>query len=348
MKIALLNDSHFGAANSSTVHDLHIKKFFDEVFFPYIDEHQIENIIHLGDVFDNRKVLNIESIRTSKEYFFDPVCRRDIRLHIIIGNHDSFYKNTIKVNSPSLVLCEYGNIEVIDSPTRMQIGEGDYSNITMIPWICEENQEDSLYLLSSSPDKICMGHFEIAGFKFSINSEAKEGMSRSLFKRFDTTLSGHYHHKNTIDNIHYLGAQYDLNWADYGDPKFFHVFDTVTGELTPVNNPNRLFIKADVFDYKSVDIENKIVRMIISDEISKKDLSIVTEAISKQAPASFQIVDNTLYDNERVEEHDVNIEIDDTEAIIRDYVSKADITDTKRKQVEGILIEMLQDARTIK
>ena len=36
MKIALLNDTHFGARNDSLIFDDFFHKFYDEVFFPYL------------------------------------------------------------------------------------------------------------------------------------------------------------------------------------------------------------------------------------------------------------------------------------------------------------------------
>ena len=54
MKIALLNDTHFGARNDSLIFDDFFHKFYDEVFFPYLKEHNIKTLIHLGDVVDRR------------------------------------------------------------------------------------------------------------------------------------------------------------------------------------------------------------------------------------------------------------------------------------------------------
>ena len=50
MKIALLNDTHFGVRNDSMIFDDFLHKFYEEVFFPYLDEHNIKTLIHLGDV----------------------------------------------------------------------------------------------------------------------------------------------------------------------------------------------------------------------------------------------------------------------------------------------------------
>ena len=36
MKIALLNDTHFGARNDSNIFDEYFYKFYDNIFFPYL------------------------------------------------------------------------------------------------------------------------------------------------------------------------------------------------------------------------------------------------------------------------------------------------------------------------
>ena len=60
MKIALLNDTHFGVRNDSMIFDDFLHKFYEEVFFPYLEKHNIKTLIHLGDVVDRRKYINLE------------------------------------------------------------------------------------------------------------------------------------------------------------------------------------------------------------------------------------------------------------------------------------------------
>ena len=47
MKIALLNDTHFGARNDSLIFDDYFHKFYNDIFFPYLKEHNIKTLIHL-------------------------------------------------------------------------------------------------------------------------------------------------------------------------------------------------------------------------------------------------------------------------------------------------------------
>ena len=45
MKIALITDTHFGARNDNLAFNEYFYKFWENVFFPYLDEHKIDTII---------------------------------------------------------------------------------------------------------------------------------------------------------------------------------------------------------------------------------------------------------------------------------------------------------------
>ncbi len=55
MKIALLNDTHFGCRNDSPAFIEYQNKFYNDLFFPYLQQYNIKTLVHLGDVVDRRK-----------------------------------------------------------------------------------------------------------------------------------------------------------------------------------------------------------------------------------------------------------------------------------------------------
>ena len=58
MKIAIITDQHFGARKGSQfVHD-YFEEFYNNIFFPYLEEHQIDTVIDMGDTFDNRRTVS--------------------------------------------------------------------------------------------------------------------------------------------------------------------------------------------------------------------------------------------------------------------------------------------------
>ena len=78
MKIALLNDSHFGARGDSEVFDNYIHKFMEDIFFPYLKEHNITTLIHLGDILDRRKFINFKTAHTFREEFMHRLYKEGI------------------------------------------------------------------------------------------------------------------------------------------------------------------------------------------------------------------------------------------------------------------------------
>jgi len=204
MKIAIITDQHFGARNDS-IHFLdYYEKFYKNTFFPTLDNNGINTVLILGDTFDRRKYVNFYSLKRTKDMFFDELAKRNIQVHMLAGNHDTYFKNTNEVNSIDLLLKEYTNIKVIDKPTTIWLDNEKYP-ICMMPWICPENHDDSMFVLSDTDANICMGHFEIAGFAMHRGMPSHEGLDRGLFKKFSTVFSGHYHHRSNQDNIRYLG-----------------------------------------------------------------------------------------------------------------------------------------------
>ena len=65
MKVAIITDQHFGARKSSKFFHDYFKKFYDNVFFPYLKENKITTIVNMGDTFDNRRNIDISSLELS-------------------------------------------------------------------------------------------------------------------------------------------------------------------------------------------------------------------------------------------------------------------------------------------
>lgn len=192
MKVCILGDTHIGARNGAKIFSEYFNRFFTEVFFPYLLKNDIKLIIQLGDILDNRKNINVQSITDGHEYFFDKLEEYDIKMITILGNHDIFFKNTLKVNSPSLLL-KSKNIEIVDKPTEIII---DGSSLLFLPWICEENKTESLEAVSNSKSDICFGHLEFSGFAMYRGIIAHDGMDSVGFSNFEYVFTGHYHCKS--------------------------------------------------------------------------------------------------------------------------------------------------------
>ena len=99
MKIALLTDSHAGVRNDTVAFHDYMKRFYDNVFFKYIDANDIHTIIHCGDIIDRRKYININTANRLRKDLIEPALYRNITWHQILGNHDTYHKNTNEISS---------------------------------------------------------------------------------------------------------------------------------------------------------------------------------------------------------------------------------------------------------
>ena len=351
MKVAIITDQHFGARNDS-IHFLDFyQKFYDEIFFPKLKEEGITTLLILGDTFDRRKYVNFFTYKRAREMFFDRLFELGIKVFMLAGNHDTYFKNTNEVNSVSLLLQEYTNITVIDSPQTIWLDE-KYP-ICMVPWVCPENHDDTMFVLSDTDAQICCGHFEIAGFAMYRGMPSEEGLSRELFRKFDFTFSGHYHHRSNADGIYYLGNPYELTWQDYNDTRGFHVFDLSTRQLAFIPNTNIMFHKI-VYDDKEESITeitgkdlskytNTYVKVVVVNKTNPFLFDRFMENLYKVNPIDITIAEDFTDLTEGVEDDMIN-EAEDTLTIINKYVDGIQEQHIDNNKLKSVLKELYVEA----
>lgn len=257
MKSVILADTHFGVRLDDDRFIANMEKFYTSVVFPYMKEHGITHIIHVGDVFDNRYKLNMETLRRVKKFFFDEIVWNDITMDIIVGNHDMYFADSMKTLAVKNVLKEYldGDITIYDAPTMIQYGK---IPLMYIPWICAETREATNKMIAESVNSqtVGFGHLQIVGYKQYSTSYAVKGDEPTTFKDFRHVYTGHFHHKNSSGNITYLGSTSHHTWSDEPDTRGFHVFDHDTGEMEFIENPYPLFKSIEKSEIDNLGIEN--------------------------------------------------------------------------------------------
>ena len=348
MKLAIITDQHFGARNDSIAVLDYYEKFYNNTFFPVIDSAGIDTLLVLGDTFDRRKYVNFYALQRAKKMFFDKVEERGIRVHMLAGNHDTYFKNTNEVNSPDLLLVEYGNIDVINSPETIVI---DGTSICMMPWICPENYQESLDHIKNTKAEICMGHFEISGFTMHRGMQSHDGLSKEIFNKFDMVFSGHYHHRSDDGHIYYLGNPYELTWQDYNDPRGFHLFDTDTRKLEFIVNPYTMFARVEYddketepVDLDSLDLKDKYVKLIVANKTDYYKFDKFINKLYNKGCADIKIVE----DLSEYEEGDVgdDINLEDTVSVLSNYIDSLQ-TDADKEQVKTYMRGLYTEAVNI-
>jgi len=328
-KIAFITDTHFSARDGSKAFHDYFEKFFKETFFPYCITHDIKTVVHGGDFWDKRKFCDFYSLRRVKEYFLNPLRDAGMNMVALLGNHDLYYKTTLQINSPSLLLEDsYNNIEILNAPIVKEFGN---TKILIVPWICAENRNDCFDAIKNTTADICFGHFDIIGFEMNKAFVSKSGFDKQIFSKFDMVFSGHYHTRNTHGNITYLGSPYQMTHIDQGETRGFHIFDTDTREVEFVKNPEVMFLRyvyddemSEPLDYDISLFKDKFVKIIVN---KKNDLykfdRFIKRIMDKAEAHDIKIIEdvNSLSHDEMNEE----IDIEDTQMILEHFVNTADV-----------------------
>jgi len=340
MKVAIITDTHYGARKGSKhLHD-YFEKFYDDVFFPTLEKEGITTVIHMGDAFDSRKSIDYQSLEWAKRVVFDRLKKYDV--HMIVGNHDCYYKNTNNVNSPGLLLQTYKNIKTYNKIEEVVI---DNLKVLFIPWINAENYQDSVNAIKVS-DSICaMGHLELNGFRAHRGHVMEEGMACDVFEKFDKVFSGHYHTRSDNGRVFYLGNPYEMFWNDVNDTRGFHIFDTDTLTHTPVNNPYKLFYNIYYEDtshklFNATEYENKIVKVIVRKKSKPKDFEKFIDKLYSVGVQDLKIIEN--FDLQENEDFEIGEE-ENTLSILNRYIDESE-TQYDKSIIKNIFQDLYKQA----
>ena len=342
MRVAIITDQHFGCRKNSKIFHDYFLEFYNNIFFPYLEENGITTVIDMGDTFDSRKGIDFSALAWAKDNYYDRLRDMGITVHTIVGNHTAYYKNTNKVNAVDLLLREYDNVYVYDSASEVTIGNLD---TLFIPWINKENEENTLRFIQNSTCTVAMGHLELQGFRVNKQIVMDHGHASELYSKFTKVFSGHYHTRSDDRRIYYLGNPYEMFWTDVGDRRGFTIFDTETLEHFPVDNPYNLF---HVLYYNDDDpallnpsiYENKIVKVVVRNKTDPKKFEKYIDKLYSSNVYELKIVEN--FQIQESETFEIE-ESEDTFSILDRYIEESE-TELDKSIIQNLIREIYQEA----
>jgi len=333
MKYAILGDLHFGVRNDSIEFLDYFEKFFDNILFPELKKRNIKRIIQLGDIVDRRKYISYITLRRMRKFFAR--CRDEgIFIDVIIGNHDTPYRNTNDINSMRELFSRIDGSEdfvrFYSDPTEIDI---DDCKALILPWINSSNEEESLSMIKNTKAQVAFGHLEIQGFEMYRGLPSYDGMSPDVFDKFELVASGHYHHKSKRGNILYVGTPYEMTWSDWDDPRGFHIFDTDTRDMDFIRNPYRMFHKVfyddlnnkgtiDSLDFKH--LRSTYVKLVVINKNDPYFYDLFLGKIYEAGPLDVVIVEDHKHMDQLDEEQLAN-EAEDTITILNKYIDNMEV-----------------------
>ena len=342
MKVAIITDQHFGCRKNSKLFHDYFLKFYEDVFFPVLYSEGIDTVIDMGDTFDSRKGIDFGALTWAKNNYYDKLKEMGITVHTIVGNHTAYYKNTNEINAVDLLLREYDNVKIYSETTPIDVGG---LSVLLVPWINKENEERTLAMINKTKSPVCMGHLELIGFRVHRGYIMEHGTDASIFNKFDRVFSGHYHTRSDNGKIFYLGNPYEMYWNDCNDTRGFHIFDTETLEVTPIDNPYRLFhvLYYEDHDHQLFDasqLQNKIVKVVVKKKSDQVKFEKFVDKLYAANVAELKIVENfALQESAEFEA----FESEDTLSILYRYIEEAEI-DLDRSKVQKLIQEVYQEA----
>lgn len=350
MKLAIISDTHCGIRNSSDIFIEYQERFYEEVFFPYLIDNEIKNIVHLGDYYEHRRFINFKALNSNRKVFLERLRKDGITMDIVPGNHDVYYKNTNGLNSLKELLGHYMNeVNILMDPTVL---EYDGLKLGLVPWITQDNEQQINDFLVNCKADVIGGHFELNGFDMLRGVPCTHGMSTDNLQRFELVMSGHYHCKSSQGNIHYLGSQMEFFWNDAHDDKFFHVLDTETRELTAIHNPLTLFekvyyddTKQDYNEFDTSHLDKRFVKVVVLKKTDSFTFERFLDRIQQREIHGLQVQEDfSEFTGENVS--DDGLEVEDTASLLGSYVDNVE-TALDKELIKNQVLDLMTEAQTM-
>lgn len=217
MKVILTADIHNGYGQDGRA------IWSMKVIREYAKNNNIEHIIVLGDLFDDRESLRIDTISEVSLFFKEAANTYNQGWTMFPGNHDMFLRNSWKINSLQF-LENYVNL--IQSVSKFVL---DGKTFWVLPFIHHED----IYMKAvnelsnkATNDDILLTHVGVRGATmnqcFLLKNWNIVTFEKTNFKR---VFTGHFHNHQTIGKVTYPGSpiafRFDEGLVDHG----FIVYD---------------------------------------------------------------------------------------------------------------------------
>lgn len=355
MKIMLLGDTHIGARSDNQVVLDHFMSFYKNRFFPLLEEHKPDIVLQLGDLLDRRKFANFATLDRMRKDFLNPIVNDfKIPLWILVGNHDTYFRNTLEVNGISQSFSDLiaeGKIRLFDKPEETEAG-------LIIPWVCADNHDEAYKAVEASSSRFCFGHFELTGYDMYRGMPCEHGANPDFLGRFEQVYSGHFHTHSRKRNICYVGTPYDIIWSDASDSKYVMLLDTEADESfreTWFENESKLHHKvmvdsskisrASLKDADYSHLKEKFVKLIILNSDRPDAIELISKAIRSVEPTSFTIVDSTsLNSTDEIQALDKISHKDPLTALLDEIDLKFGAGSPKANRLKGYANEIYTEA----
>lgn len=201
----VFTDLHFGKKSNS--------KQFNQDCLEFVDwatklgqDHNCDRLIFAGDWHDHRASINLHTLNYSIRAL-ELINSRFKRADFIVGNHDLYYRDNRSIASNTWA----NYIPNINIHTEI-LHDGD---LVFVPWLVG----DEYKILKKIKAKHMFGHFELPKFKMNSMVEMPEhgNINADDFNKTEFVWTGHFHKRQSRENITYIGNAFPHDYADAWD-----------------------------------------------------------------------------------------------------------------------------------
>jgi DNA repair exonuclease SbcCD nuclease subunit len=326
LKKLLVTDSHLGINKASDLYHNVVFSLFEEIQHVCIKEN-IRHIIHLGDFFHDRKVLNTKTQNVAHRIaeLFEDIAL----MYLVLGNHDVYYKDRLSPTTAELFKKHHA-IRPIDEITKI------HGDIVLCPWgLTPEGHEGYL-----------MGHFELKGFKMNSAFVCEHGQEPDDLRKgnnFKHIYSGHFHTPSTKNNITYLGSPYQQTFHDLGSPRGYYIWEDGEMEFREFHGaPKFRIMRSD--ELETEEIKGNIVRLVFAEDMGSVENQKLIDDVMSFGPVKLQVDFSCvkIEGTEEVREEQVEASLLDHNQIIEEYIGKTALPEFVSRRMLLTMINKLK------
>lgn len=274
----LFTDIHFGRKQNSDEHNQICSKFIDFAI-EGVKTNKCDHIIFLGDWFETRNAINVSTINYAYNCA-NKLNDLNIPVYFIVGNHDMYTKHN-RLNYSTVDYNAFNNFHVISEPTMVDdIGTG----VLICPYLFHDEYSS---ILKYDTENV-YGHFEFTGFVVTgTNVTYTNGPDHNELKKFKNIFSGHFHKRQILDNVKFIGNTFCMDFSDANDSnRGYCIHDHMSDSISFVNwedSPRYITTTvSEILDEKVIIPPGANVRCTADVNMEYSELMNLKNALSEQ------------------------------------------------------------------
>ena len=274
-KAAIFTDIHFGLKSNSQQHNEDCLNFVKWATTRAREE-GCETAMFLGDWHNNRASINIVTLNYSLRAL-EHLNDNFERVFFIPGNHDLYYRDKRDIQSVEWAR-HLPNIQIVNDWFVSD-------NVVIAPWLVGDDHKR----LSKLKGQYIFGHFELPGYLMNAMVAMPDHgeVRREDFGHFGHVFTGHFHKRQTKNNVTYIGNAFPHNYADAGDDErgltILEWGQDPVYHAWPDQPRYRVFQLSDVLKNTEVMLQpNMHIRVNLDIDISYEEASFIKETFVGQ------------------------------------------------------------------